>query len=230
MSPECRNDRKSLSLRHRERARFRADFAPHEIGPNMRLAGRWPAPKDGGRWCRQEWREALGGIWHGCRDGGALVAASGSRCGVAGPSRGRSCLRGLRRSSGATAEPFSFERLIVQAKEMAQRAYEPRPAAAQWLSDLSPEQYREIRYRPDQRAAAGRQPVLAPAVPSRLIPPLSGAGVRGRGGSGARGPLRPVVVRLRPGPGRRALGQGRRASPAFASTTCSRMAGSRRSC
>ena len=46
------------------------------------------------------------------------------------------------------AEPFSFERLIVQAKEMAQRAYEPRPAAAQWLSDLSPEQYREIRYRP----------------------------------------------------------------------------------
>ena len=47
-----------------------------------------------------------------------------------------------------TAEPFSFERLIVEAKEMAQRTYEPRPATAQWLSDLSPEQYRDIRYRP----------------------------------------------------------------------------------
>ncbi len=62
---------------------------------------------------------------------------------------------------------------------------------------------------PGQRPAAGRQPVLAPAVPSRLIPPLSGAGVRGRSGSGARGPLRPVVVRLRPGPDCRALGKGR---------------------
>ncbi len=55
-------------------------------------------------------------------------------------------------------EPFSFERLIVQAKEMAQRAYEPRLAVAQWLTDLSPEQYREIRYRPDQAVALADSP------------------------------------------------------------------------
>ena len=55
-------------------------------------------------------------------------------------------------------EPFSFERLIVQAKEMAQRAYEPRPAAAQWLSDLSPEQYRDIRYRPANALALADSP------------------------------------------------------------------------
>jgi periplasmic glucans biosynthesis protein len=56
------------------------------------------------------------------------------------------------------AEPFSFERLIVQAKEMAQRPYERRPAAPQWLSDLSPEQYRGIRYRPDRAMPLGGSP------------------------------------------------------------------------
>ena len=47
-------------------------------------------------------------------------------------------------------EPFSFERLVVQAKEMAQRAFEPRTATLQWLTDLSLEQYRSIRYRADR--------------------------------------------------------------------------------
>jgi glucans biosynthesis protein len=47
-------------------------------------------------------------------------------------------------------EPFSFERLVVQAKDMAQGPYQPRPATAQALTDLSPEQYREIRYRPER--------------------------------------------------------------------------------
>ena len=55
-------------------------------------------------------------------------------------------------------EPFSFERLIVQAKEMAQRAYERRPAAPQWLSDLSPEQYRGIHYRPERAIPLGSSP------------------------------------------------------------------------
>lgn len=53
------------------------------------------------------------------------------------------------------AEPFSFERLIVQAKEMSQRAYERRAPAPQWLSDLSPEQYRGIRYRPERSIPLG---------------------------------------------------------------------------
>ena len=55
-------------------------------------------------------------------------------------------------------EPFSFERLIVQAKEMAQRSFEPRPATAQWLSDLSLEQYRAIRYRPERAIALAASP------------------------------------------------------------------------
>jgi glucans biosynthesis protein len=55
-------------------------------------------------------------------------------------------------------EPFSFERLIVQAKEMAQRAYERRPATSQWLSDLSPEQYRGIHYRPERAIPLGSSP------------------------------------------------------------------------
>ena len=52
-------------------------------------------------------------------------------------------------------EPFSFERLIVQAKELAQKTYQRRAAAPQWLSDLSPDQYRGIRYRADQAIPMG---------------------------------------------------------------------------
>ncbi len=53
------------------------------------------------------------------------------------------------------AEPFSFERLIVQAKDLAQNAYQRRPAATQWLSDLSVEQYRGVRYRADRAIPLG---------------------------------------------------------------------------
>ena len=52
-------------------------------------------------------------------------------------------------------EPFSFERLIVQAQQLAQRPYEQRPAVPQWLSDLSPQQYRTIRYRPERAIPLG---------------------------------------------------------------------------
>jgi len=55
-------------------------------------------------------------------------------------------------------EPFSFERLIVQAKELSQRPYEARAAAPQWLADLSPAQYRGIRYRPDRAVPLGGSP------------------------------------------------------------------------
>ena len=128
-----------------------------------------------------------------------------------------------------TAEPFSFERLIVQAKEMAQRAHEPRPAAAQWLSDLSPERYREIRYRP-----ANSLPLADSPFSLQLF----------HLGSYHRYPVRVYVVEA--GQAREVLYDQSSfdfgpvqiaeplprmpASPAFASTTCSRTAESRRSC
>jgi glucans biosynthesis protein len=52
-------------------------------------------------------------------------------------------------------QPFSFERLVVQAKDMAQRPFERRPNAPQWLADLSPQQHRELRYRPEAAIALG---------------------------------------------------------------------------
>jgi periplasmic glucans biosynthesis protein len=56
------------------------------------------------------------------------------------------------------AQPFSFERLIVQAKDLAQRPYERRPEVPQWLSDLAPQQYRTIRYRPERAMPFGGSP------------------------------------------------------------------------
>ena len=55
-------------------------------------------------------------------------------------------------------EPFSFERLVVQAKELSQRPYEPRPPAAQWLADMAPAQFRGIHYRPDHAVPLGTSP------------------------------------------------------------------------
>lgn len=52
-------------------------------------------------------------------------------------------------------QPFSFERLVVQAKEMAQRGFERRPVAAGWLADLSPQQHQAIRYRPEAAIPLG---------------------------------------------------------------------------
>ena len=52
-------------------------------------------------------------------------------------------------------EPFSFERLVVQAQQMAQRPHAPRPAVPQWLADLSLQQYRTILYRPERAIPLG---------------------------------------------------------------------------
>lgn len=52
-------------------------------------------------------------------------------------------------------QPFSFERLVVMAKDMSQRSWEQRPTAAQWLIDLSPEQHRALRYRPEAAIPLG---------------------------------------------------------------------------
>ncbi|MEK0083636.1 glucan biosynthesis protein [Benzoatithermus flavus] len=52
-------------------------------------------------------------------------------------------------------EPFSFERLIVQAKELAQQPYQRRPTVPSWLTDLPPQQWRAIRYRPDRAVPLG---------------------------------------------------------------------------
>ena len=73
---------------------------------------------------------------------------------------------GLLRGSGANAEgleygapePFSFERLVVQAKEIAQQPFQLRPATAKWLTDLSPDQYRTIRYRADRAVPLNGSP------------------------------------------------------------------------
>ncbi len=193
-APRSRNDGKSLSLRHGNGLGSPADFVPHESAQNVAMAGDGLTPAAVQR-CRSAARPlAVSGRVAG--DGGALVAASGSRCGIA-----RSPPRALLLPAARCADAVEFgaaRAVLIRAADRpgARRwrsaPYEPRPAAAQWLSDLSPEQYREIRYRPGARAAAGRQPVLAAAVPSRLLPPLSGTGVRGRGRPGARDPLRPV--------------------------------------
>ena len=53
------------------------------------------------------------------------------------------------------AEPFSFERLIVQAKDSAQKAYQRRADVTAAWSDLSPEQYRGIRFRADRAMPLG---------------------------------------------------------------------------
>jgi len=52
-------------------------------------------------------------------------------------------------------QPFSFERLVVQAKEMALAPFQPRRTAPQWLADLSPQQHRALRYRPEAAIPLG---------------------------------------------------------------------------
>lgn len=48
------------------------------------------------------------------------------------------------------AQPFSFERLIERAREMAREPYEPPTLAPESLGDLTYEQYRQIRFRPER--------------------------------------------------------------------------------
>lgn len=57
-----------------------------------------------------------------------------------------------------TAQPFSFERLIVQAREMAQRPFEPRPSVPPWLADLPLQQLRNIGYRAERAVPVGDGP------------------------------------------------------------------------
>lgn len=52
-------------------------------------------------------------------------------------------------------QPFSFERLIVRAREMAQRSFEPRPSVPDGWATLSPQQFRAIRYRAERTVRIG---------------------------------------------------------------------------
>ena len=45
--------------------------------------------------------------------------------------------------------PFSFERLIQRARDMAQQAYQPRPQVPAELAQLTYDQHRQIRFRPE---------------------------------------------------------------------------------
>lgn len=53
------------------------------------------------------------------------------------------------------AHPFSFERLIQRARDMAQQAYQARPQAPAELTQLGYDQYRQIRFRPEHAVWAG---------------------------------------------------------------------------
>lgn len=55
-------------------------------------------------------------------------------------------------------QPFSFERLIVQAKELAGRPFAPRPTVPPWLAELPLPQQRAIRYRPERAIPLGTSP------------------------------------------------------------------------
>jgi glucans biosynthesis protein len=46
-------------------------------------------------------------------------------------------------------QPFSFERLIQRAREMATEPYVPRPRVPQFLADLGYDDHRQIRFRPE---------------------------------------------------------------------------------
>lgn len=61
-------------------------------------------------------------------------------------------LQGDRRGE---AQPFSFERLIQRARDMAQKAFEPRPQVPAELARLNYDQHRQIRFRPEHSVWAG---------------------------------------------------------------------------
>lgn len=62
-------------------------------------------------------------------------------------------------------EPFSFERLIVRARETAAKPFEARPEAPSWLGDLAPDQYDRIRYKPEQYVWSGQGPFALELLP-----------------------------------------------------------------
>lgn len=88
----------------------------------------------------------MGGSWSRRQAVGAGLCLPA--VGLFGPSSALADTPGL-----GAPEPFSFERLVVQAKDMAQGAFQQRPAAPQALTDLTPDQYREIRYRAERALA-----------------------------------------------------------------------------
>ena len=47
------------------------------------------------------------------------------------------------------AQPFSFERLIQRARDMAGQPFQPSPRVPQFLADLGYDEHRQIRFRPD---------------------------------------------------------------------------------
>jgi periplasmic glucans biosynthesis protein len=55
-------------------------------------------------------------------------------------------------------EPFSFERLIEQARALAREPFAPGPQAAEWLARLTPEQQRAVRVRPERAVQLGPTP------------------------------------------------------------------------
>ena len=75
-----------------------------------------------------------------------LVAAPGGS--VLAQSQGQAQDRG-------EPQPFSFERLIQRAREMAQQPYEPRPQVPAELAQLNYDQHRQIRFRPEHAVWAG---------------------------------------------------------------------------
>ncbi|MDX6750556.1 glucan biosynthesis protein [Geminicoccaceae bacterium 1502E] len=57
---------------------------------------------------------------------------------------------GQAQAQAQDGQPFSFERLVERARQKAATAYEEQPRAAEWFSNLSAEQWRSIRFSPDQ--------------------------------------------------------------------------------
>lgn len=55
-------------------------------------------------------------------------------------------------------EPFSFERLVAQARELAAKPFEARPSVPGWLGDLPIDQHRRIALRPERAIALGPTP------------------------------------------------------------------------
>ena len=98
------------------------------------------------------------------------------------------------------AQPFDWERLKAQARELATQPFEPpgdqRPPQ---LAELTWDQYEALRFRPDHALWADTDlPVPGPVLPSRQLLPGGGADLRRRQRRGAADRVRPQPVRLRP--------------------------------
>lgn len=63
-------------------------------------------------------------------------------------------------------QPFSFERLVERARERARQPYEEPPQAAAWLSSLSAEQWRSIRFVPEAALWSDRESYRLHLIPA----------------------------------------------------------------